>query len=153
MTRATQSSTSFVRWLTKPNRFFHAAFIALAVAATIAATGYADVVNTVDCNSICDRYRSCFDSSYNTSACYDRFRSRGHPARRPSPCRHLRGVYLRRVVHPCRVFVCVPMQQGGAVSTPPRAKAMAREDSGLRRRVNAGARESVRATRGGRRAS
>lgn len=42
-----------------------------------AAVGCSDIDNSADCNRICDRYRSCFDSSYNTSTCYDRCQARG----------------------------------------------------------------------------
>jgi len=31
--------------------------------------------NAVDCNGICDRYQSCFDSSYDTTSCESRCRS------------------------------------------------------------------------------
>jgi hypothetical protein len=30
--------------------------------------------NAIDCNGICDRYQSCFDSTYDTSACEQRCR-------------------------------------------------------------------------------
>jgi len=42
-----------------------------------AAAGCSDIDNASDCNRICDRYRSCFNTSYNTSACYDRCQARG----------------------------------------------------------------------------
>jgi hypothetical protein len=41
------------------------------------ALGCGDIDNAFDCNGICDRYKSCFDSSYNTSACYNRCQARG----------------------------------------------------------------------------
>lgn len=30
------------------------------------------VDNAVDCKAICDRYKTCFDASYDSSACQDR---------------------------------------------------------------------------------
>ena len=41
------------------------------------ALGCGDIDNAFDCNRICDRYQSCFDSNYNTSACYNRCQARG----------------------------------------------------------------------------
>ncbi|MEO6954860.1 MAG: hypothetical protein ABI321_23875 [Polyangia bacterium] len=37
--------------------------------------GCGNIDNAVDCNAICDKYKSCYDSNYDTSACYDRCRS------------------------------------------------------------------------------
>lgn len=37
----------------------------------------ADIDNAADCNKICDRYRECFDSSYNTTTCYNRCQANG----------------------------------------------------------------------------
>ena len=49
-----------------------------AFAALLAAVGCADENdNASDCNRICDRYRSCFNSSSHTQACYDRCQARG----------------------------------------------------------------------------
>lgn len=54
----------------------HRSLFALAFA--LAACGAcASVDNAADCNKICDRYRSCFDTAYNTSACYTRCQSAG----------------------------------------------------------------------------
>lgn len=50
--------------------------LAAALVASLA-LGCGDIDNSFDCNNICDRYRSCFDSSYNTSACYSRCQARG----------------------------------------------------------------------------
>jgi hypothetical protein len=33
------------------------------------------VGNAIDCHSICDRYKGCFDSSYNVDACASRCRT------------------------------------------------------------------------------
>lgn len=51
--------------------------ILVALLAVAAAQGCSDIDNAADCKKICDRYRSCFDNSYNTSTCYDRCQSRG----------------------------------------------------------------------------
>ncbi len=53
------------------------AFFALALVASASLGCASDIDNAIDCNKICDRYRSCFDSNYNTSACYDRCQARG----------------------------------------------------------------------------
>lgn len=54
------------------------ALLALAGAfAATAAQGCSDIDNSIDCNHICDRYQSCFDTNYNTSGCYSRCQSRG----------------------------------------------------------------------------
>ncbi len=37
----------------------------------------ADIDNAADCDKICDRYRQCFNTSYDTSACYNRCQSNG----------------------------------------------------------------------------
>ncbi len=37
----------------------------------------ADIDNAADCDKICDRYRACFDSAYNTSTCYTRCQANG----------------------------------------------------------------------------
>jgi hypothetical protein len=37
--------------------------------------GCAAATNAIDCNGICDRYQSCFDSSYDTTSCESRCRS------------------------------------------------------------------------------
>lgn len=52
---------------------FSKSFFTLAAAVAIAACGRID--NAVDCQSICDRYRSCFDNSYDTGTCASRCRS------------------------------------------------------------------------------
>lgn len=39
--------------------------------------GCGDIDNAADCNKICDRYRECFDTSYNTTTCYNRCQSAG----------------------------------------------------------------------------
>ena len=44
---------------------------------TCAGAACSDIDNAADCNKICDRYRSCFDSNYNTTACYNRCQSAG----------------------------------------------------------------------------
>ncbi len=31
-----------------------------------------EIDEAADCNAVCDRYKSCFDNSYNTTACYNR---------------------------------------------------------------------------------
>jgi hypothetical protein len=49
----------------------------LVVVMLVASSGCAVVqkIDTaIDCNGICDRYASCFDSSYDTSACASRCR-------------------------------------------------------------------------------
>lgn len=35
-------------------------------------TGCNTADNAVDCNAICDRYQTCFDKDYDSSACVDR---------------------------------------------------------------------------------
>ena len=37
--------------------------------------GCSSLQNAVDCNGICDRYQSCFDSGYDTSSCESRCHS------------------------------------------------------------------------------
>jgi hypothetical protein len=37
--------------------------------------GCGAVTNAIDCNKICDRYQSCYNKTYDTSACGDRCRS------------------------------------------------------------------------------
>ncbi|MEZ4410484.1 MAG: hypothetical protein R3A52_28990 [Polyangiales bacterium] len=50
----------------------------LGLLASTAACGAADAVdNASDCNTICDRYRSCFDTNYNVQGCYDRCTANG----------------------------------------------------------------------------
>jgi hypothetical protein len=49
-----------------------AGLLAAAFAILIPACNKAD--NAVDCNGICDRYKSCFDASYDSGACQDRCR-------------------------------------------------------------------------------
>lgn len=61
--------------ITRALRSITAPLFILALVATGASCS--DVDNAADCNRICDRYRSCFDTSYNTSACYDRCQARG----------------------------------------------------------------------------
>lgn len=34
--------------------------------------GCAEIDESVDCNDVCNRYQSCYDSSYDTAACRDR---------------------------------------------------------------------------------
>jgi hypothetical protein len=41
----------------------------------IALAGCSNIDNAKNCEQICDKYKSCFDSSYDTSSCYDRCRS------------------------------------------------------------------------------
>lgn len=43
--------------------------------ATLAMAACGNIDNAFDCNAVCDKYKSCYDSNYNTSACYDRCRS------------------------------------------------------------------------------
>ena len=42
----------------------------------VAAAACGNIDNAIDCDAVCDRYQSCFDSNYNTNACYDRCRSK-----------------------------------------------------------------------------
>jgi hypothetical protein len=43
-----------------------------AIVSFVGAGGCDDVQNSFNCNDLCDRYQSCFDSSYDTGACADR---------------------------------------------------------------------------------
>jgi hypothetical protein len=43
-----------------------------AVAAFFACGAEKEIENEIDCQSICQRYSDCFDSSYDVSACQDR---------------------------------------------------------------------------------
>jgi hypothetical protein len=80
--------------------------LAAALVASLA-LGCSDIDNAADCNRICDRYRSCFDSSYNTSACYEPLPGARHVERRgPPPRRHLRRLHQRALVHRNAVFTC-----------------------------------------------
>lgn len=64
--------------MTTPHRFASSAgrraLLALVVSLGAAC---ADIDNAADCNKICDRYRECFDTSYDATACYNRCRSTG----------------------------------------------------------------------------
>ena len=51
-------------------RFIGAALIA--AGGWLAACG--SVTNAIDCNSICDRYQTCYNKSYDTGACAQRCR-------------------------------------------------------------------------------
>lgn len=51
------------------SRFVPALFLALGLA------GCSNVDNVVDCKRVCDKYKSCYDDKYDTSACYDRCRA------------------------------------------------------------------------------
>ena len=56
----------------------HARMLALAGLLAIAGSCYfgcSAATNAIDCNGICDRYQSCFDSSYDTTSCESRCRS------------------------------------------------------------------------------
>lgn len=51
----------------------------IALAATLALSSLffaacSQVENAIDCNGICDRYQTCFDDKYDTSACQARCR-------------------------------------------------------------------------------
>ncbi len=48
---------------------------ALLFVSTVLGFGCNAATNAVDCNSICDRYQTCFDASYDTSSCESRCRS------------------------------------------------------------------------------
>lgn len=45
---------------------------ALVLTLSLAAPGCDDVAQAIDCNTICNRYKDCFDASYDVSACTDR---------------------------------------------------------------------------------
>jgi hypothetical protein len=52
-----------------------AIFLGAALAAIVGFTGAggcSDVQNAFNCSDLCNRYKSCFDSSYNVGACTDR---------------------------------------------------------------------------------
>ncbi len=51
------------------------AFAALSLGGSVAGCGAVD--NVFDCNSICTRYRDCFNSAYDVAACRTRCDSRG----------------------------------------------------------------------------
>jgi hypothetical protein len=53
-------------------RLMNAVLVA-ALGVGVVACGTVD--NIADCTHICDRYRSCFDSNYDTGNCYDRCRT------------------------------------------------------------------------------
>ncbi|MGC4095249.1 MAG: hypothetical protein QM756_46470 [Polyangiaceae bacterium] len=46
------------------------------VVASSALGGCSDVKNTITCSEVCNRYKGCFDSSYDVSACTDRCKTR-----------------------------------------------------------------------------
>ena len=46
--------------------------VAIALASIGASAGCSSVANHVKCADICDKYQSCFDTKYDTSACHDR---------------------------------------------------------------------------------
>ena len=48
---------------------------ALCAALAMGGLGCTKIDNALDCETICNRYKSCYDSSYNDDACYDRCRA------------------------------------------------------------------------------
>jgi hypothetical protein len=52
--------------------FFTIAALTAALGFFTGASGCDEVETTFDCSTVCDRYRDCFDTSYNTDACQDR---------------------------------------------------------------------------------
>ena len=44
----------------------------MAIVSFVGAGGCDDVQNAFNCGDLCNRYQSCFDSSYDTRACTDR---------------------------------------------------------------------------------
>jgi len=44
--------------------------LASALTGLLGASARGIVDNTVDCNATCDRYKECFDTSYDTGRCY-----------------------------------------------------------------------------------
>ncbi len=48
----------------------------LAVTVGLTVTGCGAFNAAVDCNTICERYKSCFDASYDVAACASRCRDR-----------------------------------------------------------------------------
>ena len=51
-------------------------FASVALTAAVAFAGCNPIDAAVDCHSICSRYRSCFDASYDVDACESRCRSK-----------------------------------------------------------------------------
>lgn len=61
--------------------FTHAlARIAAVAALALGAAACGPVDLAIDCVGVCDKYKSCFDANYNTSACVDRCRANGQSA-------------------------------------------------------------------------
>ncbi|HVV52795.1 MAG TPA: hypothetical protein VHO06_24250 [Polyangia bacterium] len=52
-----------------------AAFVALGLAAAGSAIGCDSVEEAFDCQQVCQRYRDCYDSSYDVGGCEDRCRT------------------------------------------------------------------------------
>ena len=44
----------------------------IALFGLVSMIGCGAIDNVIDCHKICDRYRTCFDSSYDTGVCADR---------------------------------------------------------------------------------
>jgi hypothetical protein len=70
--RAAQDGTAIARGVAHAMRT-----LALTIMLTVGAVlffGCSAAQNAVDCSGICDRYQTCFDASYDTSACEQRCR-------------------------------------------------------------------------------
>ncbi len=50
-------------------------FAGAALMVGLVLSGCGTIDAAIDCQGICDRYKSCFDANYNVSACADRCRS------------------------------------------------------------------------------
>jgi len=57
-------------------RLGFASLIALVAAFAATAPGCSTVENAYNCQQICDRYKDCFDASYDSGACQDRCKSK-----------------------------------------------------------------------------
>lgn len=53
-------------------RNIFAVFAAGLLCAAVALGGCGTVTNAIDCNTICDRYKTCYDKTYDTGACETR---------------------------------------------------------------------------------
>jgi len=51
---------------------FYSALCTAALFLVAATSGCDNVTNAIDCNSICNRYKTCYDKNYDTGACESR---------------------------------------------------------------------------------